>query len=343
MSAIPTTFVAWLQSLPLNWLYGQPVGIADAKSWGQIADDQTALLQQAVKARMPSLAPVDALGHIGGDRVLVEGSTETTANFRVRLNTAWDDWARAGSALELLVQLYWNGFSGAYIIQQNGLYYTLSGAPTAGVDPTGLLTIGHLSGLISALADSADPTRPAIPVGTPWWKFDDDTGHCSRFLVLFPGYFPYFVIYGQAVFTNSSVATVSWGSPTAYVGYHVQVGPATVTDGGGPVAVVADATTHTINGINIVASAPFTGFADVITYPDINGDGLSPADPFAQMSSGILARLKLIINTWRPAKALCVGVAAIQQGAIWGWPTTQTWGQVGLKWGDSLAPIVPID
>lgn len=197
----PQTFVEFLQSLPIPWLVAGANGAKEQLSNGTVLDQQADLIKQAVKARMPDYAPADALPHIGGDRALVQGPSETNANFITRTKTPWDDWARAGTHLEMLVQLYWIGFSGAIVVQQNGLAYSLSGAPTAGADPTGLLTITNLGtvGATPGLAPNplydnnpASKTfntngyKKTIPTASQWWTFDEKTDFCSRFAILFP-------------------------------------------------------------------------------------------------------------------------------------------------------------
>jgi hypothetical protein len=181
----PSTFTEWWQNLPIPWLVSGSNGTNEAMANGTVMDGQVSLVKQAAKVTMPGQAPTDALPHIGGDRGLVQGPTETNNNFITRLKTAWDDWSRAGTALELLVQIYWAEFAGAVIVTQNGLSYTLSGNPTAGVDPTGLLTIANTSVLPKDLVPTP-PSTHTIPAGTPWWVFDSLTDFCSRFAVIFP-------------------------------------------------------------------------------------------------------------------------------------------------------------
>lgn len=175
MSAAPVNITQWLQQLPIPWLASNPVGRADVTSYGTVLDGQVDLLRQAVKARMPLIAPADALPHIGGDRALIQGPSESNTNFAIRVQDAWGAWSRAGQPAELLEQLYWDGFPGAMLVQQNGLAYSLSGSPTAGVDPTTLLVTTTLS---------ANPTISGAP---PWWMFDTSDSFCSRFAVVFPG------------------------------------------------------------------------------------------------------------------------------------------------------------
>lgn len=251
----PSNFVEWWASLPIPWLVSGANGQNEALSNGTVMDGQVDLLKQAVKARMPDYAPADALPHIGGDRLLFQGATESNASFIARLKAAWDDWARAGTQLELLAQLYWIGFPGAVIVQQNGLAYSLSGAPTAGVDPTALLTITNLSTLGTALPpypvySASNPLgyTKTIPSGSQWWTFDNKTDFCSRFAILFP------------------------------------------TTGG------------------LIAADGSVAAADV-------------------------ARMGLVVRTWRRASQTCVGVYVLTQGRYWGWPV-RTWG-AGGTWGPS--------
>jgi hypothetical protein len=218
-----TNFVTWAKNLPIPWLVAGPVGQAECSSWPAVVDSQIVLLDAARKVAYPDYAPSDALPNLGGDRKLVQGPAESDANFRIRLKGAWDDWARAGTWLELLVQLYWGGYTGAVIVQQNGLAYSLSGAPTAGADPTALLTVTTCATLSAALTSNVNPptattTGRSIPSGNGWWQFADtrsanpnvsDTDYCNRFAVLFPGPLPsQFMTVGTATFTASDTATV---------------------------------------------------------------------------------------------------------------------------------------
>lgn len=193
----PKNFAEWWASLPIPWLVSGPNGQNEALSNGTVLDQQVDQIKDAVKARMPDYAPADALPHIGGDRLLLQGPSEADDNFRTRLRTPWDDWARAGTWVELLVQLYWIGFSGAVAVQQNGLAFSLSGAPTAGSDPTSLLTVTNLGTLIAPMTpyptytEYVAHTAPwyytkTIPASSQWWTFDMKTDFCSRFSIIFP-------------------------------------------------------------------------------------------------------------------------------------------------------------
>jgi hypothetical protein len=329
-------FTSWYAALAsaIPWLFAGPNGLAEGRALGQFADAQRLYLKQGIQQRFPDYASTDALPYLGGDRKLIQGPSESNANFQIRLKTAWgnspitvsapglpaaqpggvvEGWALAGTWLELLVQLYWAGFSGAVIVQQNGLAYNLSGAPTAGADPTGLLVTTNCGALTTTISSSVTPSR-TIPAGTPWWYFDGDTDHCSRFAVLFPG--PglpsAFRTVVTATFTATDNATVTWPNSFVDTTYLIDVGPPTITDGGGPVFLTADTTTKTTTGVTIRASAPFTGTATVLAWQ-------VGANPLADLHPADLARLKSIIQTWRP-NALCMGVVALAQGKLLGWP-----------------------
>jgi len=332
---IRTGWRQWWQGLPIPWLVSGPHGQAEAGGWPAVLDAEIVLLDAARKVAYPDYAPTDALPHLGGDRKLTQGPTETNPNFITRLKTPWDDWARAGSALELLVQLYWGGFTGAVLVQQNGLAYNLSGAPTAGQDPTSLLVTTTCSALSVALTSNVTPPTVSqagriIPATNPWWQFAEsrsvnpnvsDTDYCNRFAVLFPGSpLPSaFMTSGVATFTGTedgSLAnpwpTVTWNNAFADTSYKIQVGAVTITGGLGPVSVAADNSSKTQTSVRIAASASFTGSVDVIAYQ-------AGANPFADLHPADLSRLQSLIGTWRP-NALCVGVYAVAQGNVYGWP-----------------------
>lgn len=188
----------------IPWLSGGPNGQAEGLAWPAQFDAYVAQLVAARYCAFPDKAPTDALPHLGGDRQLYQGPSETNANFIIRLKTPWGNspitvtapglptvqtggatsgWALAGTWLQLLEELYWGGFTGITIVQQNGLGYSLSGAPTAGADNHGLLVITTLDATTSAITSSVTPTR-SIPAGTPWFWFDSNTDLCNRFAVI---------------------------------------------------------------------------------------------------------------------------------------------------------------
>jgi hypothetical protein len=276
----------------------------------------------------PDYAPSDALAHIGGDRGLIQGPHESDANFRIRLRYAWDDWARAGTFLELLVQLYWAEFSGAVIVQQNGLYYTLTGSLTAGVDPTANLTIGNLSSLIVPLTPFnviAENHAGIIPANQQWFHFDGDTGFCSRFAIFFAQpLLNAFVTYGVATFSGTDTAALTWNNSFSDTTYQMSAPSVTMSSVDSVPAVNVDPTTKTLTGVTLVSSMAFTGSAEVVAWQ-------LGANPFADLHLADIARLKLIVNRWRPKRATCMGVFAVVTGDTWDWPMS-TWNGDSLAW-----------
>lgn len=72
--------------------------------------------------------------------------------------------------------------------------------------------------------------------------------------------------FGFASFVATDTATVSWVKPFPDTTYKIQPGAITITDGLGPVAVVADNRTKTTAGVQLMADAAFTGVVDVVSY-----------------------------------------------------------------------------
>jgi hypothetical protein len=301
----PASFVEWWQNLPIPWLVSGTNGRADATAQGTVVDQQVALVKAATKARMPGQGPLDALDHIGGDRQLERGPFEYETEFRTRLRTAWDAWARAGTALEMLVELYWGGFPGAAVVNQSGLAYQLSAAPTAGADPTSLLVISNLS---------INPTLSTLP---PWWTFDDNPAFCSRFAVILPQQSIDLdlatVRTATATFNGTQDnVTITWSTPFPTTRYEAMPGTPIITDGSGPVVPWISESSKTPTGAVVSVSAQFSGTVGVLGYfyPPI----------YANLAADDLARLRRLINTWRPARATCVAVYAITSGLLFDWP-----------------------
>ena len=334
-----TAFQTWLKTMPIKWLFGGPIGQKDATAQGQLYDTQADRLAAATQARFILQAPSDALPYIARDSVLLRGINETEDQFRVRLLTRWDDWARAGTPLELLVQLYWAGYDDAVIVQQNGLTYQLSGAPVEGQDPTSLLVIGHTmtlaTPLTSPLTTNVIPDEtytsysPSTLTPTPWWRFDDDINHCSRFAVILPTVPAPWTTYAVATFDGiSTVETAVWSTPFTDTNYVFNTGTY-VTDGSGSITV--NAQNKQKLSIDVQVSAGFVGQVFLL--------GWEPGqNPFSNPHASDINTLKSIIGTWKNAKALCVGVYTILQGRLWGYPA-HTWGD-GITWGPSTSSFI---
>lgn len=315
----PANYTEWLQNLPLPWLTSGPVGSKWATATGTIVDTYVQYLKQGIQARMPDKAPPDALPHIGADRQLIQGSNESQASFVARLLDAWGQWGRAGTACSVLEQLYYFGLPGAIWTQQNGLQYTLSGAPTPGQDPTSLVVASNTSTLSSTLTSISPPYR-TIPAGTPWYALSGNTDLTNIFEIQIPSW-P-FAALAFAYFNNSDNATVTW--PFTFGSNVYSVIPGVPNSS---VILTVDGTSLTTTTTKILASGPWTGSVPVIAY----AAGVNPLNVYSAASAGVLQR---IISTFRP-NALCAGVTSVQSGHVWGqW----TWGTG--NWGGSVATIL---
>jgi hypothetical protein len=316
----PRTYEEWYGkgvAAAIPWLAGGPHGQAEAGSWPRLLDDIVRdRLTQARYQAFPGLAAADALPFLGNDRKLIQGSSETEAAFRARLQNPWDQWARAGTWLGLLCQLYWYGLGNAIILQQNGRAASLTSTPVIGTDPTSLYSFVNTSTLANTLTSTLAPFR-SIPAGTPWVTFDGNTDLSNRFVVVLPSW-P-FAALSVALFNNSDSAAVTWPVPFGSTSYSVIYG--TPSDG---VTLAVDGTTKTTSGLTLRASAPWTGAVWVIAWA-------AGVNPFNTFSAASLGALQSLIRSFR-SNALCVGVYAYgtSKGA-WGWPIRK-WGN-GDKWG----------
>jgi hypothetical protein len=153
----------------------------------------------AIMERLPGFASAPANSLTSNDRQLVQGPSETDANFAARLIAARDQWRLGSAPLGLLVQLHFAGFDGGVLLQQNGLGWTLTGAPVL----ADLVDLSALPSWCSRVELHTNPWippstdgKPALAAGThPWGVFDggmDGNGNqwCSRFFVLFPSTAP---------------------------------------------------------------------------------------------------------------------------------------------------------
>lgn len=132
------------------WLQG-PNGTALERQYGAEKDLQLERARRGILARVPGLAPPDALDYIGQERQLPRATTESPSDnggakdqaYAERLRTCWDaedGWSFAGSHASLLYALDRAGFpmgdpDGAHIIQRYKRYSWLTasgGTPVYG-------------------------------------------------------------------------------------------------------------------------------------------------------------------------------------------------------------------
>jgi hypothetical protein len=125
-------FSTYQQAIAPPWLQG-PVGARWLAAFGGQKDVHVQRTREAVFARLPTLAPVDAVPYIGDERSIVQGAAESLAAYRQRLVEAWPAWQLAGTAWGILAQLSAQGYS-CYIVCANGYVYgpgaTLETPPT---------------------------------------------------------------------------------------------------------------------------------------------------------------------------------------------------------------------
>lgn len=304
----------WITSIPFAWM-----GEKARKLWGGFAhvvgDLTIDWMRKALHQHHPELADDAAQPLIGSGRRTYRGRTETLADFKARLPRAIVDWSRAETPLGMLFAMYMEGFTGAVLVQQNGLAYELPDPDPS--DPESALVVTELGG------------NPDLD-DHPWWRFDDDDEYCSRFAILFPSGLTTFARIAFATFDGTEDGeTVPWpfavfDPPFSDATYQHAVG---VPIGTGPVSMSAiEDGTKTASQIAVAASGPgFVGVVPVLAWKV--GDS-----PFASMTASDLARLRRIVRDWKPARARCVGLYVLISGEFWDWPVG-TWDEPGGFWG----------
>ncbi len=113
-----------------------PVQAAVERVYGGEKDEQLDRVRQALQVGYPGLAPSDALGYIGSERLLPRAAAETTDDYAERLRTVWEGlagWSYAGSHGSLLRALERAGFpmgtpDGCHVVQRVRRYSYLDGA-----------------------------------------------------------------------------------------------------------------------------------------------------------------------------------------------------------------------
>lgn len=304
-----------MQGLPIPWLVGLANGRADAGAQGALYDDQVSRLRQAVKARFPDNGPTDALPFTGGDRSQFQGPVETELHFRERLRKAWNIHELDGTAVALLVELWWLGLQDAFVIQQNGRWFQVQSTPDLD-DLPACVTYGDTMD-----SSTGSPGPGGRVAGDPWWNIDYRDYFTSRFIVLLPTGWP--PCTSNLVFDGTTLtATGNWTRP---------FGPLdtistsfTVITAGGPVIVTITETTPTT--VTATADSMFTGTVNVLGW-------VTGADPFLDPRAGELALMRKLIKLYKPGKATCADILATVNGRVWGFPFDMEWGDPGLVWG----------
>lgn len=320
-----TFYKAWAARLRVPFLAGTK-GRAVMGAFSQVLGDSTIDWANAsLYERLPEFASSTPLGLIASERQLDTSAQETTAALAIRETYATAISKYYGTPLGLLLGLHFSGFDGAKIVTQNGNIYSLTTPlPTmvsgqqATWDPTPSLVTTTADALVTALTSSVTPSR-SIPAGTPWFFFDNNTDQCNRFAVIYPTW-PFSAL-TQAFFNNSDVATATFPFAFGDTTYSVIYGPPSA-----PVILTVDGTSKTTTTVNILASGQWTGSVWVTAY----ATGVNPLNTFSSVPL-----LKNSITRWRPEKAICMGVFAIQSGEMWDWPVGLTWDGDSNLWDSS--------
>lgn len=312
---------AWLSRLKISWLSTSQVWRGFASI---LVDRLTDWARTSLTEHLPQYASADAVPLIGSERLLERGPTETLEQYATRLTNAVQQWGFARTPVGLLLALYYAGFNDVVLVQQNGLAFQLA-STDLNADPRSLVLKTDCSALICPLHSTVH-LNVSIPTGTPWWTFDDDVEHTSRFALLIS-----VRKIARVTFDGTEDGStlhpwpmVIWPSSFPSSSYNVFTGIPVVTDGGGGVVIVGPVLgTQTTTGVQISSSAPFAGYVDIFAY----GPGSNPlADP-----SAVAAQVPLItavVDKWRPAKALKMGAHVIVSGKYFGWPK-RTFGSGG--------------
>lgn len=146
------------------WLLG-PLGARFLQAKGEQLDWLADRMSQAVKARFPLVCPSDALPRIGEERGLPRGVAEPEAQYRARLQAAWDAWLWAGTPYGLLRAFQLAGYPSVLLQCQSGKQYTLSGSSgtVAELQVSAMATPVHLGGSPSELWSDI-----SVLIAKPW-------------------------------------------------------------------------------------------------------------------------------------------------------------------------------
>jgi hypothetical protein len=109
-----TSYEQWLVEQSPGWLQG-PYGAGYVGTLGLTKDTVVDAVKQAIKARFIKLAPNDALGYIGDDRVIERYPVDTDATYRARLVAAWETWLYAGTDRGVIAAMNAAGFANVQI------------------------------------------------------------------------------------------------------------------------------------------------------------------------------------------------------------------------------------
>lgn len=157
------------------WL-SQGYGEKYLYNFGFLSDVLLEKMNQAMRAHMPLYCDSSALPFIGLDRSIPQGPREADAAYRIRLQTSFDAWQRAGSRRSILQQAlgYMSGLQGS----------------TASTVPLGAI-VSSTGGGVWATWDTyfnkSDTTQPPahISISSANWNWDGNHSWWWAYLVLY--------------------------------------------------------------------------------------------------------------------------------------------------------------
>ena len=279
---------------------------------GAMKEELKSRLKQAVKCRMPLLAPPDALQYLGIERGITRGGGESNAAYAARVQRAWDSWQWAGSAFGVLSQLWAIGYTSTVILSRGTLY--------------SLDALGQLN-----------PPTSQTPETAPFW---------SRFSLVIPHPWPTWwggtwaapIVVGAGTGTISALA----GTPNPETDYVVRI------FSGGAVGA-AQYQVSTDRGItfgspgtigasgNLLGGGPTFSASGTFTVNDRYY--LSQVPPGDSSTDANIFRA--VIARWKPAGVTCSAITVLKTGWLLGYPQ-YVWGAAHPPWGGcSTTPWTP--
>lgn len=195
-------FEDWITKLRPSWMGDKARGLlggaAAVLGDQMVTDSQAGLLEQLPRSAQSALS-IDLQM---SEKQLEPGPSESYALKRERIEKAIDQHRLAGTALGLCLALHYAELYGGFVIQQNGLAFTITSTPVLD-DLAALPTIPSWFSITTL--NNANPAIPASPDGhdaipaftVPWWSMSggdmdaDGNQFTSRFIILFPSSGPF--------------------------------------------------------------------------------------------------------------------------------------------------------
>lgn len=295
---VTTAYQAYQPSLGPTWLKGT-YGALWLRAFGQVKDGLVDRLKAGIKARMPLLAPHDALEALGVERGIDRATGESDTSYAARVQQAWDAWEFAGTAKGILVALAALGYTAA-IGQANRRMFTLDG--------------------------DGEVVVTTLPVGS--WASDATQAFWSTFQVIFPQPLPTDWLAGglTSVFhggTGAGTATFT-GTPTA----DYRIATKIMSTAAAGTATYQWSSDHgqtwssTATTPTSATALGTTGVSVAFSGALVSGDVYAVAPTFNVPASGSAEaeKIRLVVRKWQPATATNRGYVIVTRGETFGCP-----------------------